>query len=70
MTNAERAHITASSQALTLAQQAARAVRNEDDAMDWLHQHYYPGIENDALHDELTAMHADIVSRVYGTGGG
>ena len=55
---------------LTRAHQAARKVQTEAEAMEWLHEHYYPNIENDALHDDLDAMHRAVVLRVTGAGGG
>lgn len=54
---------------LTRAHQAARKVRTEAEAHQWLHEHYYPNIENDVLHDDFDAMHRAVVSRVHGAGG-
>ncbi len=45
-------------------------MQTEAEAMEWLHEHYYPNIENDVLHDDLDAMHRAIVLRVTGAGGG
>ena len=55
---------------LTRAHQAARKVQTEAEAMEWLHEHYYPNIENVDLKDDFDAMHRAIVLRVTGAGGG
>lgn len=65
-----RSQIANASTALTDAQRAAREVQTEPQARDWIRDHYYPLVEIDALHDEITAMHEDIVRRVCGAGGG
>lgn len=61
--------ITRDAEHLSAAQRAFRSAKTEQQATNWLYDHYLPLAETDALYDELEAMRKELLNRVYGVGG-